>query len=97
MNQDWKNNPQLNGIDPKKMNMLLELLTQAQGKKTEELIPFFLASTQKANSMGVSFDENETDLILNVLKANMSEEERQRVDTVRKLARQIASRNMNNR
>lgn len=97
MDKNWRNNPKLKGIDPNKLNILIDLLSQADTKKNDELIPFFLAATAKANSMGVSFSDNETDLILNVLKTNMTEEEIKRLDTVRRLARLISSNNSGQR
>lgn len=83
---DWMRDPKLKGISPEKLNLLTALLSQANGKSQNELIPFFLAATQKANAQGVSFNENETDMILNVLKQNMSKEEQEKIDTIRRLS-----------
>lgn len=91
-NNEWKSSPNLKGISPEKLNLLTTILSQAQNKSQNELIPFFLASVQKANSQGLSFNDNETDLILNVLKQNMSKEEQDKIETIRKLSGLVASK-----
>lgn len=92
-NNDWMKSPNLKGISQEKLSLLTTLLSQAQNKSQNELIPFFLAATQKANSQGISFNENETDLILNVLKQNMSKEEQSKIDTIRNLSNMVVNKN----
>lgn len=91
-NNNWKNSPNLKGISQEKLNLLTSILSQSQNKSTNELIPFFLAASQKANSQGISFNDNETDLILNVLKQNMSPEEQGKIESIRKLSSMIATK-----
>lgn len=88
-NNDWRNNPSLQGISPEKLALLTELMNQSAGKSPNELIPFFLAAANKAEASGSSFTDNETDLILEVLKADMSPEQRSRIDTIKKLSKMI--------
>jgi len=92
---DWKSHPSLNGISKEKLNILTEILTQAEKKKPEELIPFFLKSSADANSKGISFSDAETDLILSVLKKNMSKKDIQKIDTIRRLSQVIAKKQAN--
>lgn len=90
---DWLNNPAFESINPQKLLLLNQLLGQANVKSKEELIPFFIAASSKASSMGMAFTDEETDLIINTLKENMSEADRNRVDTIRKLARLVSKKN----
>lgn len=90
MDNNWINNPAFQNINPQKLLLLNQLLGQANNKSKDELIPFFMAASSKANSMGMSFDDNETNLIMSVLTENMSPEEKSRVDTIRRLAQMIS-------
>ena len=45
-----------------------------------------MAANRDANSMGLQFDDNETELILKVLKSRMSPEEQSRIELFRKMA-----------
>lgn len=92
-NNNWTKNPDLRGISPDKLNLLTSILSQAQNKTPNELIPFFLAASQKANSQGVSFNDNETDVIINTLKQNMSPEDQNKIESIRKLSQVITSKN----
>lgn len=83
---NWMNNPAFQNIDPQKLLLLNQILGQAGSKSKDELLPFFLAASAKANSMGMSFSDTETDLIMSVLTEKMSPEEKQRVETMRRLA-----------
>lgn len=91
-NMDWINNPNLQKINPQKLLLLNQLLGQANVKSKEELIPFFIAASSKASDMGMTFTEEETDLIIGVLQENMSQEDRNRVETIRNLAKMITKK-----
>lgn len=89
---DWINNPNLQKINPQKLLLLNQLLGQANVKSKEELIPFFIAASSKASDMGMTFTEEETDLIIGVLQENMSQEDRNRIETIRNLAKMITKK-----
>lgn len=87
---NWMNHPAFQSIDPQKLLLLNQILGQAGSKSKDELLPFFLSASAKANSMGMSFSDAETDLIMSVLTEKMSPEEKQRVETMRRLAAMLA-------
>ena len=91
-NMDWINNSNLQKINPQKLLLLNQLLGQANFKSKEELIPFFIAASSKASDMGMTYTEDETNLIINVLKENMSEEEKTKIETIRNLAKMITKK-----
>lgn len=93
MNNDWEKNPSLSNIDPIKLKILNEFASQAENKSPNELLPFFMASMKNANSKGISFNDNETELILNVLKQRMSSQDIKKIETIRNLSKIIASKN----
>ncbi|MCI9540270.1 MAG: hypothetical protein HFG39_04295 [Lachnospiraceae bacterium] len=92
MDNSWMNNPAFKDINPQKLLLLNQLLGQANSKSKEELIPFFIAASSKASSMGMSFNDDETDVIISVLTANMSEQDKSRVETIRKLSKMLSQR-----
>ncbi len=92
MNNDWAKNPVLSNIDPMKLQILNEFASQAEKKNSNELLPFFMASMKNANSKGISFNDNETELILNVLKQRMSSQDIKKIETIRNLSQIIAAK-----
>ena len=90
--EDLLSNPLLKDINPQKIQILGEILSQAGNKNTNELLPYFMAASQKASSMGVAFSNQETDLIIDLLTQNMSDAEKARVNSIRKLAMLVSSK-----
>ena len=82
---DLLNNPALKNIDKDKLNTLLKLTNQAESKSKDELLPFFLTAFSGNN--GIDFDDEETNLILEVLKTKMSPKEIKKIDTIKNLSR----------
>ncbi len=85
-NDSWKNDPSLKNMDLKKLAFLSELVSQSGGQSMDSLLPFLMSANKNANSMGMQFNDSETDLILNVLKSRMKPEEQSRIDMIRKMA-----------
>ena len=92
MNVDWSKTPELNNINPAKLNMLNALVSEAEHKNPNELLPFFMASMKKAEGEGIGFDDKETELILNIMKTKMSSADIKKIDTIRNLSKMIAAR-----
>lgn len=90
--EDLASNPLLKDINPQKMQILGEILSQAGNKSSNELLPYFMAASQKANSMGVAFSNQETDLIIDLLTQNMNDAEKARVNSIRRLAMLVSSK-----
>lgn len=90
--EDLASNPLLKDINPQKMQILSEILSQAGNKNTNELLPYFMAASQKANSMGVAFSNQETDLIIDLLTQNMNDAEKARVNSIRRLAMLVSGK-----
>ena len=82
----WKNDPSLKNMDLKKLAFLSELAAQSGNQSMDSLLPFLISANKNANSMGLQFNNSETDLILNVLKSRMSPEEQSRIEMLRKMA-----------
>ncbi len=92
IHEELKNNPALQGISPEKLELLVTLVTKAETLKQNELMPFFLSITKEANNKGVSFNDAETEVILNVLKKKMSPADIKKIDMIRNLTNMIAKK-----
>lgn len=92
---NWKKDPSLSGISAEKLNLLTEILSQSESLNANALIPFFLSAASNAGKKGISFSDDETDTILNVLKINMSPAEIQKIETIRKMSHMISKKQTN--
>lgn len=81
----------INGISPDKLNILTEIIAQSENISYDNLVPFFLNAAATANSRGINFSDEETDIIINALKTNMTKKQINKLDTVRKLSKMIMS------
>lgn len=86
MNKEWMSNPKLKDIDEKKLNLLIQIAEQAEKKEPDKLLPFFMSVTKMANSLGITFNDTETELILGVLKTKMSPEDINKLEMIRNLS-----------
>ena len=88
MNDDnsWQNDPALKNLDLKKIAFISELSQQMNNMSTDKMLPFLMAASKKSQSMNINFSDDETSLILKVLSANMSPEERSRLEMMQKMA-----------
>lgn len=89
---ELKNNPALKDISPEKLELLISLVSKAETLKQNELMPFFLSVTKEATSKGITFNDAETEIILNVLKKRMSPSDIKKIDMIRNLSRMISSK-----
>lgn len=84
-------------IAPQKLILLTQLSGQANIKSKEELIPFFLTASSKAKSMGISFTDQETDIILSVITSHMTASEQAKIETIKTLAKLLSERGSGNK
>ena len=73
-------------LDKKKAALLENFSTMAKGKSTDELLPLILAFSKKAKSEGITFSKEETALLFENMKKNMTPEEQQKADMLLKMA-----------
>ncbi|MDY5578305.1 MAG: hypothetical protein SPF70_12700 [Lachnospiraceae bacterium] len=89
---NWSDNPKLNGIDKKKLALIKTLTEQAATKKQEEILPFFLAINAKANEMGITFNDEETEIILDALKPRMSSADIRKIDMIKNFTKMMSGK-----
>ncbi len=78
----FQNNPLFQDISPEKLQFLMNFANANKPTNTKDMAPFLMSAMQDAKQEGVSFSPDETDLIIEVLKQNMSPEEQRRADMI---------------
>lgn len=76
------NNPQLNNISPEKLQFLMEMANQQKGSNPKDMASALMSASSAAQKSGVGFDSTETDLIVEVLKQNMSDNDKKKADMI---------------
>mgnify|MGYP003281645084 CR=1 FL=1 len=89
MNQDWKDNPKLAGLDKSKLDMLQNLADQGSQKSASDMLPFLLSAANQGKNNGLRFSSDEISLILEVLKMGKSPEEAAKLDRIVNMMRMI--------
>ncbi len=80
-------------IAPQKLLLLTQLSSQVNIQSKEDLIPFFLNASSKAKSMGISFNDQETEIILNVIASHLTAGDQAKFETIKLLAKMLTSQN----
>ncbi len=92
-NSNWQDDPKLKNIGNDKLQYLMNMMSEMNGKDPNSLLPFLMGLSAASEKGGMEFTDNETDLILQVLSQRMTPEERSRIDMIRNLSRMIAMKN----
>ena len=89
MNQDWMNDPRLEGLDKSKLALLQGLADQGGQKNPTELLPFLMAAAGQGRQQGGNFNTKEMELIIDVLKQGQSPQEAAKMDKIISLMKMI--------
>ena len=69
------NHPGLSGIDPAKMALLQNLVSQGAGKSQNEMLNFLTGAANTSQQQGLQFTPDEMDMVVEVLKVGKSPQE----------------------
>ena len=72
MNDEWRNNPKLAGMDRSKLDMLQNLASQGSSKGANEMLPFLMSAAAQGKKGGLKFNADEISAIIEVLKMGKS-------------------------
>lgn len=89
---NWKNDPRLNNMSKEKLDYITSFAERLGKMPKSQLMSTFLTMQAETSQKGIRFNDQETDLLVSVLSANMSPEERKRLDTLRMVAKNLAAR-----
>ena len=84
-----KNNQNFAGISPEKLDSLTRFAAQNKTGNAKEMSNMIMGAVNSAKQEGISFSPNETDLIVEILKQNMSPEEQRKADQILMLMRNL--------
>lgn len=80
-------------MNPQKLSMLTEFAKRAESAPKDQLFQTLMSVSAEANQKGIKFSDEETDLLISIISANMDPSERQRVETIRMLSKNMMKRN----
>lgn len=75
--------PVFQNMHPIKRKVILDFLENVQGKPIAQALPALFAAKQQLTSHGLSFTRQESELMVDALSGNLSEDERQKLAMVR--------------
>ncbi len=82
MDEILKNNPALLGMDPAKLAFIMEFSQKSKPQSMKDAMPFLMANMNLAKKQNIEFSNSEIHLIADLLCANLSEEEQQKVKKI---------------
>ncbi len=88
MNPKWMSDPRIRNISPEKLAVMTLLMENAAGKTPEEFLPILMQTSQSLEKAGMTFTADEKNLILDVLKEDMSPAEKQKLAFIQTLLNQ---------
>ncbi|MBO5371487.1 MAG: hypothetical protein J6A75_02090 [Lachnospiraceae bacterium] len=88
----FKNNANFKDISPEKINFLMQFAAQNKTGDAKQMSNMIMGAVNAAKQEGIQFTPNETDLIIEVLKQNMSPEEQRKADQILMLMRNMKKR-----
>ena len=87
-----KNNENFKDISPEKLNFLMQFAAQNKSNNAKEMSNMTMGAVSAAKQEGIQFSPTETDLIIEVLKQNMTPAEQQKADQILMLMRNFKKR-----
>lgn len=88
-NLNWMNHPAMKNIDARKLAVLVELANEAEGKSPDKIMPLMLKANAKLKSTNLNFSKEENDLLIDILTQDMSPADKQKVEMIKKMSKNI--------
>ena len=82
-----KNNANFANISPEKIDFLMKFAAQNKTGNAKEMSNMVMGAVNTSKQEGIQFTPNETDLIIEILKQNMTPEEQRKADQLLMLMR----------
>ena len=81
----WTNNPKMKNVDPRKLAILLEVVKEAEGKPMDKLVPLLMNTIKRLKEQDLTFNKDESDILIDILTKNMSPKEKTQFEMIRKM------------
>lgn len=82
MNSNIFQDPAFQNLSPEKLQFLMEFQQMAKPSSMKDAAPFFMQSLKEAKSKGILFSGEESSLLIEILKQNMSAQEQKKADMI---------------
>ena len=82
MNQNLTNHPLLNGMDPKKLEFILNFAQKDKPSNMKDAMPFLLANMNLAKKQNIKFSNPEIQLIAEILTMDLPQTEKDKVNRI---------------
>ena len=86
-------NPALKDIAPEKLKFLLEFSTQNNNASAKDMMAILMSAKASANKQGMNFSGDEMNLIVEILKQQMSDDERKKADMIISMFQKMSKQN----
>lgn len=82
----------LKSMSPEKLQFLMNFASKDKPTEMKDMMPFLLSTMNTAKSKDIQFTDPETELLISLLKQNMTEEESAKADKIIRLMRERKSK-----
>ncbi len=82
-------NQNLGNISPEKINVLTDILEKSKNVTPDNMVPFLLNAASQVSAKGITFSDEETQLILNALRKNMNRSQLAQMEHILQLSKNI--------
>lgn len=81
----WIHNPELKRLSPRKMELVTKLVEESSGKTLTQSIPILMSINKTLQAEGLSFTDEESALIMDILTRDMTVKEKQQVEKMKQM------------
>lgn len=82
MDNIFNNNPLLSGMDPLKLQFIMNFAQKEKPKNMKEAMPFLLANMNLAKKQNINFTNPEIQLIAEILSKDLPDSEKTKVNKI---------------
>lgn len=86
---EWFHDPRIQNIAPAKLQFLLKLAEQIEGKNQKQAMPILFGAVASAGRQNLQFTPEEFQLIFEIMKEGKSEAEKRQMDETLEKARKM--------
>lgn len=88
----WLDHPAIANIDPKKLDILKELMNEADGMPLDKTVPLLLKANATLKAQNLSFSTNESALIMEILTKDMSSADKVKFENMKRMMGKMGNR-----
>ncbi|MBQ8639458.1 MAG: hypothetical protein IJ468_09835 [Lachnospiraceae bacterium] len=84
--------PEQSNLSPEKIAFLTQLMNETQSKNQNNMLPFLLSLSGRINQSGLNFTDEETNLLIKQLTADLSPKDKQKVEMLKQFSQMLAQK-----